>query len=253
MPEDLPTGAPLLVVLHGFTSSARNIMQYSGFNELAEAHGFAVVYPQGTKDEQDRAFWNVGYDFHKDIKVDDVGFISNLVGELQHAYGLSLVNTFVTGMSNGGEMCYYLACRQPGVFKAIAPVAGTMMKHFFTNCAPEAAVPVLSIFGTHDKTTNYHGDMTNQDGWGAYAGVPTINSFWSNALEMQSVVTDTLPDLSMEDGSHVVRTTYRDSLDSSRMVYLEIVGGGHDWPGAWGNMDIQASREIWAFFEKIVK
>ena len=29
-----------------------------------------------------------------------------------------------------------------------------------------------------------------------------------------------------------------------------IVGGGHDWPGASGNMDIDASEEVWAFFSQ---
>jgi len=30
-----------------------------------------------------------------------------------------------------------------------------------------------------------------------------------------------------------------------------VEGGGHDWPGAFGNMDISASREAWEFFEAI--
>jgi hypothetical protein len=35
-------------------------------------------------------------------------------------------------------------------------------------------------------------------------------------------------------------------------VWLYTVdGGGHDWPGADGNMDISASREAWIFFEEL--
>ncbi len=30
-----------------------------------------------------------------------------------------------------------------------------------------------------------------------------------------------------------------------------MVGGGHDWPGRSGNMDIDATREIWDFFASI--
>ena len=30
----------------------------------------------------------------------------------------------------------------------------------------------------------------------------------------------------------------------------EVVNGGHDWPGAWGNMDINASAEIWGFLDQ---
>ena len=30
-----------------------------------------------------------------------------------------------------------------------------------------------------------------------------------------------------------------------------VTGGGHDWPGANGNMDIEASREAWLFFQQL--
>ena len=32
------------------------------------------------------------------------------------------------------------------------------------------------------------------------------------------------------------------------MELYDVIGGGHDWPGAWGNMDIDASRVAWEFF-----
>ena len=39
-------------------------------------------------------------------------------------------------------------------------------------------------------------------------------------------------------------------LDGScPQVWLYTVnGGGHSWPGVWGNQDIEASREAWEFF-----
>ena len=35
------------------------------------------------------------------------------------------------------------------------------------------------------------------------------------------------------------------------MWLYTVNGGGHDWPGAWGNMDISASRQAWLFFEEL--
>ena len=32
--------------------------------------------------------------------------------------------------------------------------------------------------------------------------------------------------------------------------HFKISGGGHDWPGSWGNMDIHASAEVWKFFSR---
>lgn len=249
-PSTLPKDAPLVVALHGFTSNAENIMNYSAFNKIAEEEQFAVVYPQGMKDNKGNTFWNVGYDFHADIKTDDTGFVVALVKKLQKQYALSSTNTFVTGMSNGGEMCYLLLCRHPTVFRAAAPVAGTMMESFFKDCTSPPSSPILAVFGTDDTTTNYEGDMGNKDGWGAYQSIPFIIDFWVNAVGAHKMVKDTLANKVKTDSSFVVREKYYNDLNKNELQFYKVIGGGHDWPGAWGNMDIDTSREIWAFFKK---
>ena len=125
-PNNLNDDAPLVFVAHGYSSSAQNIMNYSGFNALANQYGFALCYPQGTADNWGNNFWNVGYLFTSSSTVDDVGFLTSLAQELQNNHNLSPTNTFMTGMSNGGELCYLIACESSGTFKAYAPVAGTI-------------------------------------------------------------------------------------------------------------------------------
>ena len=44
-PKNLPDNAPMVFLLHGMTSSS-NWTYITGFNELAEKHGFLAVYPQ---------------------------------------------------------------------------------------------------------------------------------------------------------------------------------------------------------------
>ena len=92
------TGAPLLFVFHGYSGSANGIMNYSGLNQIADENGFVVCYPQGLIDDWDYAFWNVGYDWHVDETVDDVGCATSLAQYLQTEYNLSAQNTFSTGM-----------------------------------------------------------------------------------------------------------------------------------------------------------
>ena len=53
--------------------------------------------------------WNVGYPFQAGLKTDDVDFLCKLARYLQKEYNLSRHNTFLTGMPNGGEMCYLMA------------------------------------------------------------------------------------------------------------------------------------------------
>ena len=40
---------------------------------------------------------------------------------------------------------------------------------------------------------------------------------------------------------------YLNGINNNEVWYYEVVGGGHDWPGASGNMDINASEEVWNF------
>lgn len=249
-PADLPEEAPLVVVLHGFTSSAETIMKYSEMNALAKENKFAVVYPQGTVDADSNTFWNVGYDFHSGVTTDDVDYVVELVKYLQEKYTLSVKNTFLTGMSNGGEMCYLLACKHPEVFSATAPVAGMMLQPFFADCKSDTPIPVFAIFGTKDNVTNFNGDPNNEDGWGAYPGIPFTINYWAEAINYTSIQKDTLPDLNKIDSSFVVRETYLNDQNGNEVLFYQVINGKHDWPGAWGNMDMHASKAIWEFFEK---
>ena len=114
--DNLPNGAPLVLVLHGYGGPDPGIL-----NTMADRHQFAACYPQGEKDGRGKTCWNVGYPFQHDITIDDVDFLTKLVGHLQDKHGFSRHNVFCVGMSNGGEMCYQLAAQRPGLFAAIAP------------------------------------------------------------------------------------------------------------------------------------
>lgn len=252
-PVDLAPSAPLLLVFHGFTSSAETIRDYTDYNHLADQYGFAVAYPQGTLDAEGNTFWEVGYDFHADSSVEDIDFVNQLVPFLQEKHGLSRTNTFAVGMSNGGELCYLLACYLPEMFGAIATVAATMMNTHFDRCHPAETIPLLSIFGTADQTTNYQGDEDNQDGWGAYKSIPDVMEHWATQINYDTLVTDSLPDLVQKDGSRVMLEIYRNSTLDQEFRYYKVMGGGHDWPGAWGNEDINTTEITWAFFERYLE
>ena len=56
IPENLPSNAPLVIVMHGYTSSAEVIEGYSKMNDIADENGFVVAYPQGTKDGWGNSF-----------------------------------------------------------------------------------------------------------------------------------------------------------------------------------------------------
>ena len=242
---------PLVLVFHGYSGTAQDIMDYSQFNALAEEFGFAVCYPQGTLDGSNTTFFNVGYDFQTNQTVDDVVFVEDLVDSLQSMYSLSEQDVFSTGMSNGGDFSYMLACEASETFKAVAPVAGMIMQDIMDNCNPVNEVSILEIHGTQDNVTYWQGDPNNNDGWGAYPSIPNTINFFTNMFGLTELIPTVFPDIDPNDGSTVNSDKYSE-IGSCTQVWLYTVdGGGHDWPGAGGNMDISASREAWLFFEQL--
>ena len=55
------------------------------------------------------------------------------------------------------------------------------------------------------------------------------------------------------DKSTVSLTKQKEGFNNNEVWLYTVTGGGHDWPGSWGNKDISASNEIWKFFKQHLK
>lgn len=233
--------APLVLVLHGFTQNAQMIMQYSNFNHYAEENGFIVAYPNGVGNA-----WNIG---PGGSSANDKGFLPALIDTLTVQYGVDQERIYACGFSNGGFMSYLLACEMNERFAAIGSVAGTMSNDMYDNCMPGRPFPVIHIHGTADFIVGYNGGFGNRS-------VDDVIDFWTaNNLCPAEPEMIQLPDL--VPGSTVEQYTYAPCDDSTEVVLLRVVNGGHTWPGAIGNsgigvtnQDISASEEIWKFVSR---
>jgi len=234
---------PLLLVFHGYTSSARKIKSYSGFDELAEKEGFIAVYPQGTLLE-DNTHWNVG-GWTLKSSADDVGFVEALLDHLTEAYAIDTDRIYATGMSNGGYMSFLLACQVSDRIAAIASVTGSMTPQTYNKCDPERPMPVLQFHGTTDPTVPYEGD----ERW--TQSIDDVLTFWKSFNHTKTLPDpQPMPDLDPEDGSTVERYVYDNAKTGIAVEHYKVIGGKHDWFGARGNKDIQATQIIWAFLSK---
>lgn len=249
IPDSAQDGAPLVLALHGYSGNNNEMMNNYDWTELADERGFVVAFPNGTQDQWGNRFWDVDYAFHPNLDIDDDGFLSALALHLQEKHGLDPDRTFVTGFSNGAEMCFQLACRESETFTAFAPIIGMMLDSLFTNCEPDVLRPILSMNGTDDDVTLYEGDMNNSGGWGAYHSIPDTMSLWANILGTTGFERTFLPDIDPNDGSTVRLDVYSSTQHDLELWYYLVIGGGHDWPGQWGNMDINATVEAWNFFD----
>ena len=266
VPKQLTHPAPLVIVMHGYTGSADSIMSYSGMNEVADEEGFVVVYPQGTVDQQGNAFFNVGYEFHADASVDDLQFIRDLVAHLQDELTLNPDKVFATGMSNGADMSYLLACQASDIFRAVAPIAGVMMKETFDTCSPSRPLPLFEVHGTNDEVSLFNGDMENSGGWGPYLDLPATIAFWVELNGLTLKQSSNLLNSAANDSSHIIFDRYWSETQDNEVWFYRVVDGGHHWPGvqfdwwrnpmAWwyfrnANQDIDTSRVVWSFFESM--
>ena len=244
LPSDIKPDAPLVILLHGYKAKAEGYRPE--MMTVAEENGFALCYPQGAVDGKGKTCWNVGYPFQKDLKTDDVDFICTLTRHLQKKYGLSRENTFCTGMSNGGEMCYLLACLKPEVFAAFAPIAGLSMEWSYRKFDAKKAVPLMEVHGTADKTSRWDGDPFNEGGWGAYLAVPQAVAYWAAKARCTHEETSELPLIRNKVILHTYKggePAWKDGPATEIRLY-EVVGGKHTW--ALNDMD--TCREIWKFF-----
>ena len=243
VPASLPQGssAPVVLVLHGFTQTASGIMAYSGFNAIAEAGGFIAVYPNGVN-----LTWNVGF---TESGANDVGFLSALIDTLDIKYHINLDRVYACGMSNGGFMSYRLACELSDRIAAVASVAGGMTSMTFNTCHAERPVPVLEIHGTSDLIVNYNGAS-------GIKSTPEVIEYWVGQNGCPEIAeTYLLPDV-INEGSRIERNRYSPCTQNSEVILMKVLDGGHTWPGSANsgigntNRDINASQEIWNFFNR---
>ncbi len=250
----LPSGydparpAPLLIALHGAGDTAADMESITGFNALANAQGFLVVYPEGVK----RTWADRNNTYADRAGVDDVAFMDALIGHLSATYAVDPARVYATGISNGGFMATVLACALPDKVAAVAPVAATMPETLPAQCPPGAPVSLLLIHGQGDTVDPPSGGKPDaQDGnLGPIASDAETVAFWANRDGCWSApaVTD-LPTAASDD-PQVRQTVYSGCWDNTGVTYDALAGVGHLWPGGphYAAKNFDASAVIWSFF-----
>ena len=234
---------PLLLSLHGYTSTARTNLSYSGFQRLADEEGFLVVYPQGSiLQTTQETHWNVG-GWTVGSETDDVLFIEHLLDHLAKHLSLDQTRIYSTGMSNGGFMSYELACQMSERIAAIASVTGSMTPQTYANCSPTRPVPVLQIHGFRDFVVPYAGNSI-------MTPIDQVMRYWSSNNEC-SIKSE---NFSIEDttgdgfGGDVRRFNGCNKESTVELITLDAMG--HEWPIAnntFRSHDLDAAFEIWKF------
>ncbi len=262
VPSSYEYGTPIAVILnfHGGGGNAENQAIQSQMNVSSNHEGYIAVYPNGTgKTVAGHLFgtWNAGRccGYAKDNAIDDVGFTSALIDDLESKFSVDSKRVFATGHSNGALFSYQLACELSDRIAAIAPNAA---QDSVIQCNPSRKVPVMHFHGTADPAALFNGGhcggrLTTDAGWDCQS-VPDYLNEWRirNGCSIDLNVT-------YQTGDATCRT-YQNCSDNAEVVLCTMEGAGHTWPdGQYAGLgealvgkisrDISANAEMWKFFQ----
>ena len=233
---------PLLFNFHGSSMSSSRQMSMCDFRPVADEAGFIIVHPQGTR-LNGSTHWNVD-GLTAGSTSDDVGFTEALMDALSESYNIDSTKIFAAGYSNGGYFCFRLACQLRNRIAAIASVGGSMTVETITNCSPKHSIPVMQIHGTADGSVPYEGTDWSMP-------IEDAIQHWVNYNKCNTSPTiKQIPDVNTSDQSTVEHRIYSGGDHNVNTEHFKVIGGDHDWPGSTGNMDMDASSEIWKFFSR---
>ena len=251
VPRALKPGAPLVFVLHpsgGDAAGMRRLSNYE-FDELADKHGFLVVYPDGFDNT-----WNDcrgGSPFSsKRLKIDDAGFIKSLLDHEVTAHVVDRKRVFAAGWSNGAQLAYRLALEYPEDFAGVAAISASVPAKENLDCGQaDKPIPVMIVIGTADPINPYRGGMVNLGGakLGNVLSSEDTAKYWAKLLRVTAP--PQIATLLHRGGPTSVQSMSWLRDGTAVVVLYSVQNGGHAMP--LEGEDLDSPVAIWDFFSKL--
>ncbi len=263
VPRGLAKDAPLVFVMHGAGENGARVRFETGygFDRLADAHHFAVVYPNAHNGD-----WNacgtVGDVSADGAGIDDVAFLTGVVDRLAAEIGVDPRRVFAAGSSRGGFMAFRLALEAPSRFRAVAAVSASVHTPDNFKCKParSGTSSVMIMNGTRDPLVPFGGGQVSLLGFSyKYGTVMSSRQSGQYFADLNHIAgAPETTDTQVADGIHVQRVLWR----SGSGVEVELVvveGGGHGMPQPYQRHprllgpspeEPNGPAVIWAFFDR---
>lgn len=221
--------APLLILLHGYTSSGANHERYLKLGSVLNEAGFLYVHPDGTRDCRGDRHWDASEAccHFCGTPVDDTAYLREMIDDIGKRYRIDARRLYIIGHSNGGFMGYRLACDHADVFAAVVSIAGATPGDG-EDCGPSEPVHILQIHGDRDGTVPFRGGevqgraypsaLRSAELWAGYNGCALEPAREANALDLVPRI----------PGRETSVTHYnRDCRPGGSVELWTIEGGGH--------------------------
>lgn len=219
-------GYPVLVHLHGWYSSGRDVLRkwHSRIVAPATKRGYAVIVPNGVPSARYRRDWSVRDGRPRALR-DEVAFLHSVLADVHMRHAIDPERVLLSGFSRGAAMVWDIACHSPQAFTAFSPASGG-----FWDPLPETCRGPARLFHTHgwdDPVVPLEGRQL--------AGTPFARGdiFSGFAVLRRAAQCRThAADLRHHNERHWVRG-WSQSCDGGTDLRLTVFGGGHRLPEDW--------------------
>lgn len=242
IPSGIVGSAPIVVVLHGCTQTAQQAADQTGWNKLADANKFYVVYPeQSTLNNNNRCFnWFLASDQEKN-QGENLS-IKQMVDYMKANYSIDNSKIFATGLSAGAAMTEIVCATYPEVYSGGAVMAGgpyksattvfeasNAMNGFVNKTPSEWANLVFSqnptYTGSYPKMAFFHGTSD------PVVNINNLNESveqWTAVHQIDQTIDATITNFA--GSSIVTMNSYRNNLNQELIASYTISGFGHAIP-----------------------
>ena len=224
---------PLIFDFHGYGQPTSSQLRASGFADLSEEHGFAVVYPAGVGGS-----WHVNGCCGQAAseKLDEIAAVRALLDKLESEICIEPKRIYASGISQGGGMAHHVGCLAADVFAAVAPVSSDLRTD---PCTPARPISELSFRGTADTLSAYEGGPVGPPG-GQYQSIGA-----KATLERWRMINGCT---GMPETRDQFCETYEGCKAGTEVTLCSITGGGH---ALYTNpASFHLAKYAWAMFER---
>jgi polyhydroxybutyrate depolymerase len=229
---------PLVVMLHGGLTNGNFVAYESKMTQKSNRDGFIVVYPEGGYGlGKNLLTWNAGGCCGPAQKnqSDDVGFIREMILQLQKDHQIDPRRIYVAGSSNGGMMAYRVGAELGDMIAAVGSVNGCLLTD--GELTLRSPISVVAFNGTKDKVIVLKG------GTGSMLGYKITCPPARDTMEKFATKLGCKPEPQKEVIGPVVKESYSGGADGAE-VTLYSLPMAHFWPGGRRPYPSSTAKEL---------
>ncbi len=216
---------PVLLFFHGAGGLGTSVLgEKSDFKPFVDA-GYVVIGAQGLM--RDSQAFGTGWSFRPESPQlrDELAYAHEVLDDVVMRFDADRSRVLVSGFSIGGSLVWYLACKDPGLGAAYAPIAGGFWRPHPVTC--KGPIDLLHTHGWRDRTVPLEGRPL-RGGAIRQGDIPEGLQLW-RAMDKCA---GERPDVFSTSAEYWIRTW--NTCETGRQMALALHPGDHDMvPTGW--------------------